>query len=287
MSYSTSLIGFLPAATVTSMATCVGPPDVIVMGSTGVFINFLPAARMGDQTAHGGVIVMGSPTCIIGEVGSGSPGAAGLAGVVAGLAASGVTAKNMAAQASVYAQGRAAAIADSSTFETHGLDNAAADKYLSTPEGEKFLDALSAADPHSTDDVIYKRAVSMLKTGSNQPVMQTINSPMMKIVPQGKSVSPYSPFFTTQKELQAAMSSGKSLQDYFGLPLSSHAKSYDVYQMTPSQPTNVWVSKIAPTSELGGEFKTSGGGTQYLVPNRNVKNGSAWSTPQHIGTISK
>jgi uncharacterized Zn-binding protein involved in type VI secretion len=87
----TVLIDFLPAATVTTMATCVGPPDVIVQGSTGVFINFLPAARIGDLTAHGGVIVMGSPTCIIGEAGAPLPGAGGLGGVVAGLAASGAT----------------------------------------------------------------------------------------------------------------------------------------------------------------------------------------------------
>jgi uncharacterized Zn-binding protein involved in type VI secretion len=83
----TVLIDFLPAATVTDMATCVGPPDMIAMGSTGVFINFLPAARLGDPTVHGGVITLGSPTCIIGEVGSPSPGEAGLWGVVAGMAA--------------------------------------------------------------------------------------------------------------------------------------------------------------------------------------------------------
>jgi uncharacterized Zn-binding protein involved in type VI secretion len=85
----TVLIDFLPAATVTSMATCVGPPDMIVMGSLGVMINFLPAARLGDPTVHGGVIVLGSPTCIIGEIGIPSPGAGGLNGVMGGLAASG------------------------------------------------------------------------------------------------------------------------------------------------------------------------------------------------------
>jgi uncharacterized Zn-binding protein involved in type VI secretion len=86
----TVLIDFLPAATVTSMATCVGPPDIIVLGSMGVLINYMPAARLGDLTAHGGVIMMGSPTCIIGEIGSPSPGAAGMWGVIAGLSASGV-----------------------------------------------------------------------------------------------------------------------------------------------------------------------------------------------------
>lgn len=82
----TVLINNLPAATVTSMLTCVGPPDVIVKGSSGVFINFLPAARLGDTTAHGGVIVAGSPNVIIGEVGQGAPGTAGFSQVVTGTA---------------------------------------------------------------------------------------------------------------------------------------------------------------------------------------------------------
>jgi len=60
------LIGFLPAAQVTSQCVCVGPPDVIVKGSATVLIGFLPAARMGDSTAHGGVIVAGLPTVLIG-----------------------------------------------------------------------------------------------------------------------------------------------------------------------------------------------------------------------------
>jgi uncharacterized Zn-binding protein involved in type VI secretion len=62
----TVLIEFLPAARATDMATCVGPPDMIVQGSTTVMIGFLPAARMGDPTVHGGTIVKGAPTVIIG-----------------------------------------------------------------------------------------------------------------------------------------------------------------------------------------------------------------------------
>src|SRR5438309_11332798 len=62
----TVLIGFLPAARVTDMLVCVGPPDVIAMGSMTVTIGFLPAARLGDPTVHGGVIVMGEPTVIVG-----------------------------------------------------------------------------------------------------------------------------------------------------------------------------------------------------------------------------
>lgn len=63
----TVLIGFLPAARVTDMAVCVGPPDVIVKGSPTVLIGNLMAARVGDITAHGGNIVMGCPTVMIGD----------------------------------------------------------------------------------------------------------------------------------------------------------------------------------------------------------------------------
>lgn len=60
------LIEFLPAAVVGDKCVCVGPPDTIVKGSGTVLINNKPAARMGDQTAHGGVIVKGAPTVLIG-----------------------------------------------------------------------------------------------------------------------------------------------------------------------------------------------------------------------------
>jgi uncharacterized Zn-binding protein involved in type VI secretion len=62
----TVLVGFLPAARVSDMLVCVGPPDIIAMGSTSVLIGGMPAARMGDPTAHGGVIVLGEPTVMIG-----------------------------------------------------------------------------------------------------------------------------------------------------------------------------------------------------------------------------
>lgn len=62
----TVLIGGMPAARVGDMATCVGPPDTIVMGSSTVLIGGAPAARMGDSTAHGGTIMMGCPTVLIG-----------------------------------------------------------------------------------------------------------------------------------------------------------------------------------------------------------------------------
>ncbi|MCA9192381.1 MAG: PAAR domain-containing protein [Planctomycetales bacterium] len=64
--FPTVLIGFMPAARVSDMVTCVGPPDVIAKGSATVLIGSMPAARMGDLTVHGGSIVVGCPTVLIG-----------------------------------------------------------------------------------------------------------------------------------------------------------------------------------------------------------------------------
>ena len=60
------LIAGLPAARMTDLATCVGPPDMIAMGSPTVLIGGLPAARIMDPTIHGGMIVLGEFTVIIG-----------------------------------------------------------------------------------------------------------------------------------------------------------------------------------------------------------------------------
>ena len=56
----------MPQSTVGNMCVCVGPPDVIAMGSMSVLVGGMPAARMGDLTAHGGAIVLGAPTVMIG-----------------------------------------------------------------------------------------------------------------------------------------------------------------------------------------------------------------------------
>lgn len=60
-------IGGMPAARVTDKLICIGPPDEISEGEPTVKIGGKDAARMGDPTAHGGKIVQGCPTVIIGS----------------------------------------------------------------------------------------------------------------------------------------------------------------------------------------------------------------------------
>ena len=56
-----------PASVKGDMCMCIAPEmDTIQAGSTTVKIGGKPAARMGDPTAHGGKIVLGAPTVMIG-----------------------------------------------------------------------------------------------------------------------------------------------------------------------------------------------------------------------------
>jgi len=62
----TVLVGGLPAARIGDPALCAGGPDTIATGSATVMIGNKPAARLTDLTAHGGMIVAGCPTVLIG-----------------------------------------------------------------------------------------------------------------------------------------------------------------------------------------------------------------------------
>lgn len=58
----TVLIGGMPAAVLGTLATCAGGPATVIRGSATVLIGGQPAARVGDQTAHGGAII--PPGCV-------------------------------------------------------------------------------------------------------------------------------------------------------------------------------------------------------------------------------
>ncbi|MEM1385073.1 MAG: PAAR domain-containing protein [Pseudomonadota bacterium] len=64
--FPTVLVAKMPAARMTAVATCVGPPDLVVKGSTTLLVGALPQARLTDSCAHGGTIVAGAPTVLVG-----------------------------------------------------------------------------------------------------------------------------------------------------------------------------------------------------------------------------
>lgn len=84
----TVLAGGLPVATVGTMAICVGPPDALIVGSFTVLANGKPVVRMGDTTAHGGSVIVGLPTVLVGDSGgAGSSAAATMSAAKQGAAA--------------------------------------------------------------------------------------------------------------------------------------------------------------------------------------------------------
>jgi uncharacterized Zn-binding protein involved in type VI secretion len=61
-----------PQARMTDLASCLGPPDFIATGAATVLVQGLPAARHGDMTSHGGAIMFGCPTVLIGGASAGA-----------------------------------------------------------------------------------------------------------------------------------------------------------------------------------------------------------------------
>lgn len=61
------LINGKPASLMGDLCTCAGGPDTIVEGVPTVLINGMPAVTLGCMTAHGGSVVQGEPTVIIGS----------------------------------------------------------------------------------------------------------------------------------------------------------------------------------------------------------------------------
>jgi uncharacterized Zn-binding protein involved in type VI secretion len=99
----TVFVAGLPAAVVGDFCICVGPPDVIAMGSFTVLFGGMPAARMGDTTVHGGAIVAGCPTVMIGDSGGGGGGAQAATMLAARVSGAPFTAMNCAADAAMAA----------------------------------------------------------------------------------------------------------------------------------------------------------------------------------------
>jgi uncharacterized Zn-binding protein involved in type VI secretion len=62
----TVIIGGQPAARMTDITMCAGPPGIVIKGSMTVITMSLPQARMLDPAAHGGMISMGCPTVLVG-----------------------------------------------------------------------------------------------------------------------------------------------------------------------------------------------------------------------------
>ncbi len=182
----TVLIGGLPAARVTDLCVCVGPPDLIVLGEFTVLIGGLPAARMLDMSAHGGLIVLGCFTVLIGASGGGGGG--GAAGG-AGAASSGPGGLPVTTVPEFFGYddvkvGNAIVIDGSPEFQKKVLDRL--DKIGKTRSGKELLDRIDKSG---------KTMTIVEYTGDNS--------------------------FAGAEDLEAATGKGKPIYDGEGKPVNS------------------------------------------------------------------
>lgn len=81
----TVMAGGVPVSVLGDIAVCVGPPDIMAMGSLTVLAMGLPVVRISDMTAHMGNAVIGFPTVMVGDSGgAGSMQAATMSAAKAG-----------------------------------------------------------------------------------------------------------------------------------------------------------------------------------------------------------
>ena len=180
-------------------------------------------------------------------------------------------------------QSRRTEVRSGTTFHTHGLDLEAAQDYLATDPGRVYkrqvLRVWKVAHPGKAPndkdlEALNDRALDQLRSFTKPPRTETIKpgDTLVKIVPVGSGPTKYTPFWTTKADLDAAVASGKNLSEYFALPIKSEAGRYRVYEMSAKAETQVFVGRVAPSSELGGTVTKEGGALQVLVPDRGAFN---------------
>ena len=157
----------MPQSRVSDQCICVGPPDIIVKGSMTVLCGGLPAARMGDSTAHGGVIVMGAPTVLIGN---GSNGGGGGGSASAGMPGNvPLTAPNLQAKTSMAAYKEAKPFCEvCESGEDKAAKKQAVEKSAkATPAPKKK----TSEDPYAVGSQLHGREIVAVKKGNDDPIV--------------------------------------------------------------------------------------------------------------------
>lgn len=114
-----------------------------------------------------------------------------------------------------------------------------------------------------------------MRSGANLPQMGTAapGAMLVKVVPKGDSISPYSGYWLSPEQARAiATMTPEQAGQILGLPATQAAnmmgKGVDYYAITPKAgiAPNVFVSEVAGTSQ--GMVTMPGGAQQVIVPNR-------------------
>ena len=112
-------------------------------------------------------------------------------------------------------------------------------------------------------------ATDQVRSGVDLPTPIQVPERLVKVVPLGEDVSGVSPYWLTPEELDDVIASRRDLTEVLGLPYTSHADQYEIWEIVPlSDEATVVRSVIAPTDEFDGLIGHAGGAEQIIVSNR-------------------
>lgn len=211
-----------------------------------------------------------------------SPQAAGLVEAAFGIgsAATATAAANKAIDQAV-ALGKLSA-ASYRDFATNGVK--ATPEVMQTSQVRALVDEIRAENPRMDEAKFDGIVREIIASGSSlpAPAVAAQGSVLIKVVPKGDAVTPYTPFWLSPEQARAiATMTPEQAGQALGLPAAQAAKMFnsgmDFYAITPKSGATpkTFVSGIAPTTQ--GAVSTAPSAQQIIVPNR-----SQWSDPKLI-----
>ena len=164
-------------------------------------------------------------------------------------------------------------------FTTNGVKATA--EVMQMPQVQALVREIQAGNAGISIQTAIKYAQDYIVSGSTIPQasIATPGSTLIKVVPKGDGISPYSGYWISPQQAQAiAVMTPEKASQVLGLPATQAARisnsGIDFYAITAKAGVtpNVFVSKIASTAQ--GAVIMPGGAQQVIVPNR-----SLWTQP--------
>jgi filamentous hemagglutinin len=171
-------------------------------------------------------------------------------------------------------------------FVTNGVK--ATPEVMQTPVAQALKNEIQTANPHLSQSTIERFAKEYIESGSSlpQPGIAAPGTVLIKVVPKGESVSPYSGYWMSPEQARAIRTmTPAEVGKVLGLPSTQAAhilkNGMDVYAITPKSgiTPNVFVSNVAGTTQ--GAMTMPGGAQQVIVPNR-----SLWTAPKPVNLVT-
>ncbi|WP_338860674.1 hypothetical protein [Mycetohabitans rhizoxinica] len=146
---------------------------------------------------------------------------------------------------------------------------------MQSPQAQALIREIRIGNPGMSEERVTEIAQRYMRSGANLPQMGTAapGATLVKVVPKGDSISPYSGYWMSLEQARAITTmTPEQAGRVLGLPAAQAAnmmsKGVDYYVITPKAGVapNVFVSEVAGT--LQGMVTMPGGAQQVIVPNR-------------------